>query len=967
MSEPGVRVANRYEVLSRLGAGGMGVVFLARDTKLDREVALKALSIAELGDTRGRARLLREARAAAKLEHPGIVQVHDVVETDDGAVYIVMERVRGRSLRALLALGPLEPAEAAQVVTGAADALTAAHQAGVVHRDVKPDNVMVRDDGRVVVLDFGLVKDIAKEGAVDRSPTLEELTRSGAVIGTPAYVAPEQARGKGVEPRSDQFALAVVAYELLTGQLPWQAETPTQMLAMILMDDPPPATSVRSELPAAVDAVLSRALSKKPEDRFDDVRAFAEALAEVVGAERSAPAPAKAPRRLLRWLAVAAGIAAVIATISVWRFADETAVAEHGAPAAPLSDPNATLACPILEVRGIDPPVGWLGAAAADLICRRADAMLGARPDSTRTPAELLDLPALAGESFPDEPFERDARARTLERASSSDAWIDGTVSYDDGAFGLEVALVTSSGVVARRTVEAGSLAQAVWQLLEAWAEEGIVPIAESIHPEVARWEPFGSPRELVDQLDFRTAILAGVEIEPRCRRLLDWALEHMPNQATDLAGVCRPYIGSVDAPPPRLDESSIEALQASVYFAASSLGAEEAERAARALAEARTRERSEVAKAALFTAEGLLWAQRGENERAIPLLQAGIGLNPRSIVRVFLTRALYPGDGFGASARCETAWDPSASEPWRARSFFVEDDDQRLAILRRAAILAPGMPLVQAQYGEQLVAAGRREEARALASRLVVGEPHDRLAGAYIEALVLADEARFDRALTKAMSALEGLERFGAFINGDILMWNLTALLAEVLGRSEEIADRLLERFVLAEPHRLATHEMYYEMSVIPRCIAASRPIARRCLETVELLARGRPGGSLPPMAALIAGGYRYVEGDLAGAAEHWRPLVGEKWSPVPTRAFEAAGMPELAERLDAKRMERPMFTGVTPAHARAAKRALARGDDARARELATLVVNRWSVADARVPAVDEMRALLESVPAAE
>ncbi|MFO0617614.1 MAG: protein kinase [Polyangiaceae bacterium] len=285
----GDTIAERYVIERPLGQGGMGAVFVARDERLGRSVALKTL-LASASDI-GARRLEAEARAVAALDHPGIVTLFDVV-SHGAHLVLVLELVDGASLRDLLANGPLEPAEVARVVSATADALDAAHARGFVHRDVKPENLMRRADGRIALLDFGIAKPFAP-GTI--SPAASSLT-GGSILGTPAYLAPEQALGEEVVPATDQFALAVVAYELLTGSVPWRTTNLATLVADILMKTAPRAEDARPGLGPSVDAVLSRALEKTPSARYPSVREFADALADALAMASPAPAARGAPR-----------------------------------------------------------------------------------------------------------------------------------------------------------------------------------------------------------------------------------------------------------------------------------------------------------------------------------------------------------------------------------------------------------------------------------------------------------------------------------------------------------------------------------------------------------------------------------------------------------------------------------------------------------------------------------------------
>ena len=291
-------VAERYEILELLGKGGMGEVYAARDRKLRRRVAIKTIlqSASSLGSV-GTERLRAEAEMLAQLAHPGIVAVHDVLEESD-RVLLVMELIEGTSLRERLKSGPLPVHEVIDIVTALGSALAAAHAHGLVHRDVKPDNVMIRRDGRVALLDFGIAKETRKGAGSVTSPQPAPLTDPGAFLGTPMYLSPEQARGEAVVPASDQFSLAVVVYELVSGKLPWPSDNLLVMVTSIVQGTIDPVAPLR-QLDPDVDVVLGRALAKQPQDRYPSTRDFAEALAVALrrrpGADatlaRSAPPP----------------------------------------------------------------------------------------------------------------------------------------------------------------------------------------------------------------------------------------------------------------------------------------------------------------------------------------------------------------------------------------------------------------------------------------------------------------------------------------------------------------------------------------------------------------------------------------------------------------------------------------------------------------------------------------------------
>lgn len=258
----------QYRVLERVGEGGMGVVYRAHDTKLDREVALKFLTRLGSGVAGERDRLRHEARSLAALNHPNIVTVHDIDEAD-GVPYLVLEWIPGRTLADPSRRGPWPPDEFLRVAVPVAEALAAAHDRGIVHRDVKPANVLVTDDGRTKLVDFGLAK-FRDQG--------RDLTETAGALGTVAYMSPEQAGGGEVGPAADVFSFGVLAYELLTGERPFQGDGPGTVLAAIVRDPHVPISRRRPELPAALATAIETCLQKPPGARFRNGRELAEAL-----------------------------------------------------------------------------------------------------------------------------------------------------------------------------------------------------------------------------------------------------------------------------------------------------------------------------------------------------------------------------------------------------------------------------------------------------------------------------------------------------------------------------------------------------------------------------------------------------------------------------------------------------------------------------------------------------------------
>ena len=272
-----VILAERYELEEQLGAGGMASVYRGTDRLLDRTVAVKVLDRALGRDPEFVERFRREARAAAGLSHPGTVAVYDTGE-DDGRRFIVMELVEGETLADLLARdAPLEPDRAALLAAEILDALSAAHDRGLVHRDVKPGNVLLTPEGEPKVTDFGIA----------RAATSETLTMGSKVLGTAAYLAPEQARGRRVDARCDLYAMGCVLYEMLAGAPPFRGKSVISVATKHLHEEPPP---LPGSVPPAIAAVVMRALRKDPDDRFPDARAMAGSLRGAVGEETGAAA-----------------------------------------------------------------------------------------------------------------------------------------------------------------------------------------------------------------------------------------------------------------------------------------------------------------------------------------------------------------------------------------------------------------------------------------------------------------------------------------------------------------------------------------------------------------------------------------------------------------------------------------------------------------------------------------------------
>ncbi len=259
---------NRYEIIRRLGSGGMADVYLARDTQLGRQVAIKVLYKRYARDDEFVARFRREAQSAAALNHPHIVSIYDRGQAED-SYYIAMEYLEGKSLKDIVVEdGPLDPARAISYAEQILQALRFAHDNDVIHRDIKPHNIVINGRDQVKVTDFG----IALAG------TSPAMTETGSIIGTAQYLSPEQAKGKAVEQSSDLYSLGVVLYEMLTGRVPFEGENPVAIALKHLSDEPVPPQALVPEIPDNLNLVVMRALAKNPRDRYPGAEEFLEDL-----------------------------------------------------------------------------------------------------------------------------------------------------------------------------------------------------------------------------------------------------------------------------------------------------------------------------------------------------------------------------------------------------------------------------------------------------------------------------------------------------------------------------------------------------------------------------------------------------------------------------------------------------------------------------------------------------------------
>jgi len=604
----------------------------------------------------------------------------------------------------------------------------------------------------------------------------------------------------------------------------------------------------------------------------------------------------------------------------------------------------------MLEERAPGLPAGWLGAAAASALCTDLALVLGGETARTRIPAELLELPRTVTDDFPEDPFGKpEARTRSLAAAKRHTAWIEGSVGHAAQRFELSVQLHGAAGPVGETVVVArDTLHEAATAAVDAWLDGRHL----SVNPPNAGTTATAGCSELpcLRKNAFLEQLLTtSWELEPTCDDL-----ERNGAHARWVAGF---QCGPLAKVPPLKDQDS------PLFVALDSLNRlaklEREELASRADVLKKTRHMDPEVSSVTTLAEAMLRVSSGDQAQARALADGQIEHEPRDCD----ARAVAVEAASGRPDKTRLVYAEGAWCPWRARAMaerqWEAESSGALPFARLTLALSSNAQRFAPLLAYQLLVAGRREEARTLASRFLSGGGTRHETGNYILALVEAEEGRISAAtqrLREALLARRHLPASGSTWELELLS---ALLFAEVLGKDQELAADIVQRFVLPRPPVVAGGTLFVGLAYA--ALRAPRPLALEGLTRVrELLDDGTLIGKGMGATEYLDGCEAFARGDLAAAARSWRPLAGvpSYYFSLRPEAFEAAGETDLAWRIDDYRVARAHRTEL--AHVRQALRAEKKGDVARASELAQRVVDKWSTADADVPHVKRMRALL-------
>jgi eukaryotic-like serine/threonine-protein kinase len=975
---PGERVG-RYAITGRLGRGGCGLVLSARDTLLGREVALKALS--REPDERSRRRLLREARAAAAVRSPHVVTLLDVIE-QDRRVWLAMDLVSGPSLRSLIQGAregrPLSLQDALRLGSHVARAVQAVHEAQLVHRDVKPENVVVAPGPRAMLVDFGLAGGPALRGGMGGLPQRvstggdEPLcatsfgTEGTLRGGTPGYMSQQQQGGGEAAASDDVWSLGVLLGELGEAVRGGVAGAKT------------------GELEAELGLVVALCTSQEREDRPSalDVARDLEALLHRAQPRGSAQGPRGRGRRAaLIGAAVLVSLVLVAVASGRWRQRQGPSAARGEAEAGALPAVvrgHEAVACPPLRVVGVAGDTGWLGAAAASLLCRQVRAWRGGEASAVRVPAQLLDLPAHPSEEIPPDPFGGEAFHRAHAAAVGHGTWIDGSLTAEDEGYSLRLALHTASAperpleVVAR-----GALHQVAHEAVRELVRRGDLVAAEQLAPGVRRWEGLSRPETMALLDRWWASTLSGVGVEEAEAALALRQEELGPTwpaiQARTSRLASRPR--AVVEPWP-VDRTSDEAFVATASIrgalAAPGPGAWLAGHAREAGERASRAQGAEPgAGAALRRVEAELLAQSGDAEQARTRLLAVIAADPATRAWALLIPLAHGRAGFATTGRAYAAWSPEAPDAQNIAALGERSDPGlRLEHARRAWILGPEIALFGANLGRGYLLEDRMEDARFLASRLLRGGPASRRAAERLLGEIEIRERRLEAAAERFERALELPGNFGNSEDADGVMLAFALELARVRGDAARVAAAFVDRFVLAVPPRLEPTGLT-AVDAAHACAHADPPRARRCIARLQgLVDHGffRDGMGAPERA-FLDGARQYILGDTSAAAEAWARLPGEPG--VSTASLRACAMllaekPEAAALIDERELERGLLGAPNLSHLRAAWREAERGELGAARARVDSFIRSWERSDRPPPSLAWARGLARWLDAA-
>jgi len=1004
--KPGTLIAGRYRIVRRLARGGMAEVFEVVDTALDRPRALKLTYAHAADDPEARARFELEARIGSRIESAALVEVTDTgVDPDSDRLFLVMELLAGENLGERLdRLGARPAAEVVEHLAQLGIALGRVHARGVVHRDLTPSNVFLHEPpgepARIKLLDLGIARRVGPRAAA-----------TTGVTGTPAYMAPEQLRGRGVGTATDLYALGLLAFTLLVGRTYWTEASALDPVGfgLVAVQGPPEPASVRARaagvtLPAGFDDWFARATARVPDQRFPSALAAVAALGAALGVDLPAalqdaitaapdttaaasacaglpvdgPAgataaaggteaatsagPRAADRGARRWRARAlvAGVVVGVAC-AAWQ------LAPWAGPASPLGERDAVLACPMLDTEGAPAQGAWLGAAAAAMACERARAVLGGLPARTRVPAELL---ALAAVEDPDaDPFAQpEARARSLAEARRrGQAYLDGEVAHGAAGFRVRLVLRRPDGdPLARGEAEAAGLVEAVRGAMQPMLDAAAIP-TRAPDPVVADYARAADAATLVRLTDLKLAFVANAGgLEAECAGLAAAPTDLAPF----LRYVCRYQLGEAPpevVPPAPTSPGALTAWVRVEHMLGHDLAAARAALEAHYQAATSAWARSTLAATlsclvfASAPREALAWAQAAVDDEP---------KNPTGEWCGGWGQLMSIADGSSIQRRVAARWQVWA--PWESYAWWYSartagSPEKARAFAARAYALSPFDTNLASDLAERQIRGGHSADAGAIAQRLATSHHpvHQRTSALLLIRFDLS-EARFGAALAAARDELRPQPGDAGWTRTLRLIAAVQAVTAAaVIGRGREVADETIGALIDGAELGFDGSSEDERRQIAAICAHGSAAAAARCFARIVAPARLR-GGSSEETRALIDGARRFAAGAPAAAALAWRPLVRDAGAAVGlladamVTAFAAAGDPILAIDVGLRSAaDRALWGGATLAMARAAQVAQARGDAALATRLARQVVAAWRLADVRPPilaALEEM-----------